>query len=399
MKKIFLFGIIAAAALAGCSKDETVKALPQENAIEFGTYLGRDAMTKGVELINDNLLNFGVFASYTGQDDWAEKDGFNFMFDQYVSRTSTTAAWAYSPKKYWPTTQNDQITFFAYAPHQKDESTGIAVKSVKTKTGAPVITYSIDADKLTAQADFTADVLMNQVKEGDGKTIDSEDRTVSFNLLHELTRINFTANLDRAAFGEDAADKTKVNIKSINFVQGGEFYTSADYTFATENDGITQDSKPVYKRGTWSNVTNTVDLNIAGLLNTATPGADALGGYVTPGILLADTTPVTLFKTSGQTANYLFLIPTDEDGLAADGNVKIEVAYDIVTVDSALNAGYSCTPATKVINFPEGTLKQGVAYNFHLTFGLNEIKLSASVVDWDTDNVKQNVDWPKVDAE
>lgn len=390
MKKIILFGFIAAAALAGCSKDETVKALPQENAIEFGTYLGRDAMTKGVELTNDNLLNFGVFASYTGQDNWASSTGiYNFMYDQYVSRESKSDDWTYNPKKYWPTTKGDKISFFAYAPHQDDATTtGIDVKTAQNEAGAPVITYSIDAANLTTQADFTADVLMNQVRAGDNTTIDSEPRTVSFELLHELTRLNFTACLDREAFGADAANKTKVNIKSIDFVKDGEFYTSADYTFATENG----------KRGTWSNQT-TADLNIAGLLNTATPDADDLGGYVVPGILLAGTTPVTLFKKTGETANYLFLIPTDESGLETAGNVQIEVAYDIVTVDAALNAGHSCTPATKIIDFPAGTLKQGVAYSFNLKFGLNEIILSASVVDWDTDDFEQNVDWPKVDAE
>ena len=124
MKKIILFGFIAAAALAGCSKDETVKALPQENAIEFGTYLGRDAMTKGVELTNDNLLNFGVFASYTGQDNWASSTGiYNFMYDQYVSRESKSDDWTYNPKKYWPTTKGDKISFFAYVPHQDDATT------------------------------------------------------------------------------------------------------------------------------------------------------------------------------------------------------------------------------------------------------------------------------------
>lgn len=391
MKKIILFGFIAAAALAGCSKDETVKTLPQENAIEFGTYLGRDAMTKGVELTDANLLNFGVFASYTGQNVWTPGTGYyNFMYDQYVSRVSNSADWTYNPKKYWPTTKGDKISFFAYAPHQNDATNGIVVKKAKDDAGAPVITYSIDAANLTTQADFTADVLMNQVKAGDETSIDSEDRTVSFELLHELTRLNFTACLDREAFGNDAdaANKTKVNIKSINFVEGGEFYTSADYTFATEND----------KRGTWSNQTS-ADLNIAGLLNTATPAQGDLGGYVVPGILLADTEPVTLFKETGETANYLFLIPTDESGLETAGNVQIEVAYDIVTVDAALNAGHSCTPATKIIDFPAGTLKQGVAYNFHLTFGLNEIKLSASVVGWDTAEFEENVDWPKVDAE
>ena len=95
---------------------------------------------------------------------------------------------------------------------------------------------------------------------------------------------------------------------------------------------------------------------------------------------------------------YLFLIPHGDAGLASEGAVKMEVAYDIVTVDGALAAGYSVTPATKIINLPASLLKQGTAYMLNLTFGLNEIKLDATVSAWDTAENDQNVDWPKQDA-
>ena len=64
MKKFFLFGIIAFAALSvtSCTKDEVIEIMPQE-AIEFGTYLGHDVQSRGVVLDNTNFRQFGVFAS------------------------------------------------------------------------------------------------------------------------------------------------------------------------------------------------------------------------------------------------------------------------------------------------------------------------------------------------
>lgn len=399
MKKSIFLGIIALAAMSmtSCSNDEVTLAYPQDDAIEFGTYLGRDVLTRGVVLDNTNLANFGVFASYTGETDWASTDGYNFMYNQIVEKSGSD--WVYSPKKYWPTNKGDKISFFAYAPYATGATApnnGITVVSVNTATDAPVINYNIAADNLENQADFVADVLMNQVKEGTGSSIDSGDRLVSFQLLHELTRLGFTAKLDRDAYAVgNEANQTVVNIKSITFLPADEFCTSANYTFATENDD--DSTTPVtLKRGTWNDFTGAGELNIAKLLNVATFN---LAGYTTPGILVPDTNPVTLFKKNATPAQeYLFLIPRGEAGISADGKVKIAVAYDIVTVDPSLAAGHSGTPATKIIEFPAGSLKQGVAYMFNLTFGLNEIKLEATVVDWAEENINGNVDWPKVDA-
>lgn len=395
MKKSIFLGIIALAAVSmtSCSNDEVTLAYPQDDAIEFGTYLGRDALTRGVVLDNNNLANFGVFASYTGESDWASTDGYNFMYNQFVEKSGTY--WAYSPKKYWPTNKGDKISFFAYAPYATGATApnnGITVVSANTAKDAPVINYNITADNLENQADFVADVLMNQVRNGDDHTLDSDDRLVSFQLLHELTRLGFTAKLDRDAYAVgDGVNQTVVNIKSITFLPADEFCTSADYTFATEND-----TPGTLKRGTWSNFTGAGALDIAKLLNIATFD---LAGYTTPGILVPDTNPVTLFKENATPVQeYLFLIPRGEAGISADGKVKIAVAYDIVTVDPSLAARHSVTPATKIIEFPAGSLKQGVAYMFNLTFGLNEIKLDAKVVDWDNATIDGGVDWPKVDA-
>lgn len=384
MKKFFLFGIIAFTALSvtSCTKDEVIEIMPQE-AIEFGTYLGHDVQSRGVVLDNSNFNQFGVFASYT-DGDWNANSPINFMFNQVVNKSGNN--WTYSPLKYWPADQSYKVSFFAYAPYAASDN-GISLVTDKTGAGAPQILYTINDRELGKMADFVADVEINHSKQsGDEGDIDQVDETVTFSLQHELTRVNIQAKLDRDAFGlNDVANKTKVNIKSVEFTgPEGLFVAEGIYTFATQND----------KRGTWQ-TTSTPDvdnINLASILNAQVDAE--LDPYAIPGVSVGTTNAVSLFETD----EYLFLIPiAGESGLAKAGDVKMKIAYDIVTVDSAVNDGYTATPAVKEISLPVGALKQGYAYLYTLTFGLNEIVLSAEVSDWDTDEFEEDVDWDDVD--
>lgn len=381
MKKNFFLGFIALTALTvtSCSNDEVMEAVPQKQAIEFGTYLGRDAQGRGVVLNNDNLENFGVFASYTGQTPWATTNGFNFMYNQMVEKT-TSDVWTYNPIKYWPTTKEDKISFWAYAPYESKKS--ISVVSKNSDTSYPQIKYTLTDSNLADAEDFTADVLMDEEREGNGTSIDSNDRTVAFKLMHELSRISFQAKLDRKAYNDAAAaNKTFVNIKNIKF-SGAQFASEATYSFATSDN----------TRGTWSPEAVEAILDITELLETTT---DNKGGYKTEGTRVYDESLVTLFGND----KYLFHIPTNSTtGTATEGDVTITISYDIVTVDGALKDGHSVTPAVKKFALPEGSLKQGSAYNYILTFGLNEIKLSASVADWVENTVYDDVDWTITDV-
>lgn len=384
MKKFFLFGIIAFAALSvtSCTKDEVIEIMPQE-AIEFGTYLGHDVQSRGVVLDNSNFNQFGVFASYT-DGVWTPNSPINFMFNQVVNKSGNN--WTYSPLKYWPADQSYKVSFFAYAPYAASDN-GISLVTDKTGAGAPQILYTINDRELGKMADFVADVEINHSKQsGDEGDIDQVDETVTFSLQHELTRVNIQAKLDRDAFGaNDVANKTKVNIKSVEFTgPEGLFVAEGIYTFATEND----------KRGTWQ-TTSTLDvdnINLASILNAQVDAE--LDPYAIPGVSVGTTNAVSLFETD----EYLFLIPVaGETGLAKAGDVKMKIAYDIVTVDSAVNDGYTATPAVKEISLPAGALKQGCAYLYTLTFGLNEIVLSAEVSDWSRDEFDEDVDWDDVD--
>lgn len=378
MKKTLFPGLIALAALTmtSCSNDENMLSIPQDNAIEFGTYIGRDAQTKGVVLNNGNLLNFGVFASYTNETDWSNIMP-NFMFNQEVSRTEISSPWTYSPKKYWPTNQGDKISFWAYAPYAT-AGNGITVTSVAGATGTPILTYTLQEANLASQADLTTNVKMNVTK---GATVDDPDgsaREVEFTLKHELTRVAISAKLDK-----NIDSNTKVNIKSVTF-GGNNFTTKANYTFASTTDAS----------GSWNLDQNSEkgSLSLAEILKTA--AASGFGTYVTEGVLLSNTTPVPLFGEN----NYLFLIPF-ADGFDA-GEITMTIEYDIVTYDKALVNEHSVTSATKVVTLPtnQDLFSQGYAYQFNLTFYMNEIKLSAKVDDtWGTGNFNTDVDWNDTD--
>lgn len=420
MKKSIYLGIIALAtlSLASCSKDEVVESVPQQPAIEFGTYLGRDITTRGT-VWNDTAMKeasagFGVFAFYTGQKAWASYNTTptapNFMYNQNVEWVGS--AWTYSPKKYWPATQAgadaDKITFFAYAP-MASTSNGLAV-SAKGATGTPTVTYTIDNTNLDKMADFVADALIDETKKAtDSDALNNVNEPVVFTLNHELTRVNITAQLDKTTWNDSAAaDKTKVNIKSIKFYGPG-FATSGTYTFASIND-VTSSGTTTVNRGSWSYTpegdtkTEFLDLNNANFVNWTVDDDLANVDYTEKGVFVTSTTATALFKTYNDSNNnqYLFLIPPyGSNGVneSAGKGVYMDIKYDIVTVDTELDGKYSCTPATKRIVLPNGTLKQGVAYTFNLIFGMNEITLSATVDGWNdpATGLDEDVDYDDTD--
>ena len=170
MKKILLLAASAVVALASCTQSDEIFNGPDleaqakaDNAITFSTYLGQGAQTRSGYVGNisttelkENGTNktngFGVFAYYTGDNDYENfraKTGEkypNFMYNQNVSWTTSNDRsgyigaesnnmWAYTPLKYWPndiasTAVDDQtdpatgsatyggkLSFFAYAPY------------------------------------------------------------------------------------------------------------------------------------------------------------------------------------------------------------------------------------------------------------------------------------------
>ena len=370
MKKVLVFGLIAGAGflMGSCSKDAANSEFSQ-NAIEFGTYLGRDAQTKGAITSSTSIQNsgFGVTAFYTGQTAWTAygvATAPNFMYNQEVKYSD--GAWSYSPVKYWPTMKGDKISFFAYAPYNAD---GIKLADKNATAANTSLTFTVQ-DNAANMVDFVAaQVIDAQQKDAAAGGQDA----VKFNLKHELSRLAFQVKTS-----DDMAAESHVVLKEVDLAAGDFFYKSAKYTFGNTSAAT----------GVWSDAQKmTADYNVAGVL--AGFQAQTIGGktYTAAVRDLKSETAEALFNTDG----YLFLIPV-EGGLA-ENQAAVTFKYDIVTKDDNLNAGYSCTEATKTVYLPEGLLKQGKAYNVTFTFNVDQIEVAASVADWATDETS-NVDVP-----
>lgn len=367
MRKNLYLGLIACAALTmtGCSNDEiSYDSSKQEaQAIQFDTYLGKNVQGRGTVSTSTTIQsdNIGITAFYTGQAEWStyKTDKVpNFMFDQKV--TYSDPDWTYDPVKYWPTTQGDKISFFAYAPYSDN---GNVTTSTKSATGTPTVTVSYPAN-LTDMVDFVAASVIDQIKTA----------TVSFDLKHEMTRVDIKAKVNFDVYNNAGShDKTKVVIKRITLNAvgtDGNFYNGGTYTFSDVSSQV----------GTWTGTQTDPALDLATILAT-TP--QSLGGYTDEGVALEGTTATPLFNTN----QYLFLVPaTGNNGSGlTEGKATATIEYDIVTIDANLNAGHSVTSATKTINLPSGTLKQGTAYTFTFTINVATVDVTATISDdWAT---------------
>ncbi|CDA77837.1 conserved domain protein [Bacteroides sp. CAG:530] len=379
MKKNYIMGVIACAALTmtSCSNDEIGgNNTKQGDPIEFGVYLGRDAQgSRGTIITNDNLNNFGVTA-YLGMYNEQE-----FMYNQEVIKSD--GSWTYSPVKYWPTMESTEygehyISFYAYAPHTTAANNLITLSTSKAHdavTATISLPTGTNAD-LTNMVDFVATANHHKFKTNGNEVSDK----VTFNLKHEMTRIDLKAKVSENVYGSTAANKTKVVIRSLKLKSGGEFYTKATYTFP----GVTKE------RGMWEEKEKrtpaTADLDLQSILKWSgdwTISNTKVIDNNTPsnkGIALESSSPVNLFNTD----QYLFLIPApNETGLTAK-SISATITYDIITEDSNLKDGYSKTSATKTVYLPAGIMQQGKAYNLTFTIAVDQVKLDATVADWDT---------------
>lgn len=175
MKRYFYFAA-AAALMAACSQSDDLALSPQtvqqaveQTPVEFGVYVGKNTTRAGeagdVDTKNLGAVltqrhgaknGFGIFAYYTDDEQFSQLALPNFMYNEHVTSNYTwvgsaftatpSAAWSYSPVKYWPnefgteavSNATDYLSFFAYAPYvEVDEITGLPL-AVTAKTADEV---------------------------------------------------------------------------------------------------------------------------------------------------------------------------------------------------------------------------------------------------------------------
>lgn len=345
MKTKLFTGVIALAVLVfvGCTKDEVKSSV--DNAIEFGTYLGRDAQTKGSVFDTDDMKTqgFGVFAYYTNDQKYSAAATPNFMNNQQV--TYVGSAWTYAPVKYWPNEATDYVSFFAYAPYRE----GFSVPT----SGDPVVSFAVGTD-VTNHIDLVA---------AENSHIDCQKQAVNdvikFTFKHALSRVGFKveAVIDEVNDQENGAtpdtdkqdnaiaDKTTISVQEVELI--GDFYTTGKLNL----NGAVWTPDEAGKTGSYTLKAE----DFTTIANAVT---------IDPEVLNKDT-------------EYMMLIPTKTIA------VQVRVKYTVTTVDDKLSGGASVVENNITSDEFPFTFDQGKAYTFVLHLGLTSVKLDAEVATWD----------------
>ena len=362
MKKKLFLGLLAAAAVTftACQKDEVINEVPQDQPIEFGTYVGRDAQTKAtitdLNMLKQSSAGFGVFAYYTGDTDYdllTPQIAPNFMYQEQVKWNNSTDIWEYDPIKYWPN-DGKKISFFAYAPftvtNPIPEYNVIGI-STNDAVGNPTVTFKV-ASSVDKQVDLLYGKALDQTLGANG-TSGTITEGVKFTFNHALSKIGFKAKTTNVN-----ENQNKVTINSVTLT--GKFTTQATISLY---DGSITDR------------TETEDTEYT--LNF-TSGNTATGNVAQP-----------LNATEGN----IMIIPTerfkeaDPEHPNNTDNITITVNYTIEISDSNINGGHSVpVPKEETGIIDHIVFEKGKAYTIVMTISpTNPITfaLEQAITGWD----------------
>lgn len=335
MKKNLLGWLAMATMLVGtgCSTDEVVNDYSPENAIQFGTYTGRDAQGRAsvTDVTALQTSGFGVYAYLNANNSYATA---NFMKNIKVS----TANWTYGPTKYWPNDTENELSFLAYGPYTNGTSNSNITLTEDTNADNS-ITFTV-ADAVKNQTDLVVAAPLKDLSQGNGT-----DGKVKFTFAHMLSRIAFSAKKTNA----ESATVTinKIELKG-NFHKTGTVDMSADVPAITGT-------------GTASEVTYTF-----------TKGTDFTNAE-------AELESSAVDLTNGST-NYLMVIPS-----GSSQTYTITVNYTVSYSDG------SASVTSEISSNQELEFGAGIAYKFNINVSLNEIIFEEPTVTSWTDGVSPNI--------
>ena len=352
MKKTLVFAALASVALVGCTKNVEV-ANNDLNEITFDTPVLAPA-TKADEITGTTFpknVDFAVFAWYNA----SELTGTNvaagslYMNDVTVSYDSTkddtttgTGAWKPASVYFWP--KNGFLAFDAYSPSSVsatcDATKGIAFSDFVASTS-----YANQIDLLYSTR------VINKQSSVENTNNDYDGVNIPFNHALSVIRVYVKA----ATPTEASLIKVK-SIKVKNIKNKGDFASAA-----------------------WTPKGAAVDV-VLGEATTATAS-----------------TPIT--TAEAQYGNNRIVLPQDFDGSTAE----IEIKYYILGQNGeealeqvahfALSGQTAVKPGSDPVDSHDHEWKMGKRYNYHITFGLNEIYFAPSITDW----VDYDVTVPTID--
>lgn len=449
MKKVF--SLIATAILAvgftACSQSDVLEdnglnasATSVDNAVQFGTYVSGVQGTRagaGGDITAAQVLaqkgGFGVFAYYTGSDDYANTATTgsqlpNFMYNQQVTGTDVaTPVWSYTPVKYWPNqyangnvdnkqgnneganataaSNNGKVSFFAYAPYVSADDIssgpgyGITALSANNSTYDPSVTYKLAADGSGEFVDLLWGVKTKtpSVAYNVNLTKPDTDDKVNFLFRHALTKVGGSTGLkivydiDDNGEGETGAGSDDANT----------LVTVSDITIKNAAANIIKTGTFDLATGDWTAVADGTAtegdlINIHFTTLGSDPGETALNSAIAePTSAPTHSTvwsPVGVTTTAknvyGADADPFFLIPGD-----VDQKLNVTITYLVRTFDANLATAASGGEGTwtkvsqtisNVVTLPSSILKPNKKITLVLHLGLTSVKFAAAVDDWDT---------------
>ena len=337
MKKTLVFAALASVALVGCTKNVEV-ANNDLNEITFETPVLAPA-TKADEIKGTTFpetVDFAVFAWYnatelSGTDVAA---GSLYMNDVRVSYDSTkddttTGAGAWKPASvyFWP--KNGYLAFDAYSPSSVtatcDATTGIAFSDFVASTS-----YDNQIDLL-----YSTRVINKQSSLED--TNDTYDGVnIPFNHALSVVRVFVKAST--------ATDAKLIKVKSVKFKN-------------IKNQGD-------FSQAAWT--PEGADVNL--VIGEA-----------------ADTTSSTAISTAEeQYGNNHIVLPQVFTGDSAVLEIKYYILSqgDVKPLEQVATLNLASQSAVGAENHT-GSWLMGKRYNYHITFGLNEIYFAPSITDWE----------------
>ena len=337
MKKTLVFAALASVALVGCTKNVEV-ANNDLNEITFDTPVLAPA-TKADEIKGTTFpdtVDFAVFAWYSA----TELTGTNvaagslYMNDVRVSYDSTkddttTGAGAWKPASvyFWP--KNGYLAFDAYSPSSVtatcDATTGIAFSDFVASTS-----YDDQIDLL-----YSTRVINKQSSvEETNDTYDGVN--IPFNHALSVVRVFVKAST--------ATDAKLIKVKSVKFKN-------------IKNQGD-------FSQAAWT--PEGADVNL--VIGEA-----------------ADTTSSTAISTAEeQYGNNHIVLPQVFTGDSAVLEIRYYILSqgDVKPLEQVATLNLASQSAVGAENHT-GSWLMGKRYNYHITFGLNEIYFAPSITDWE----------------
>lgn len=347
MKNRFFLTVlpVAAATLAGCSKNEvaTVESAPQE--ITFQTVETKSASSFATD------KKFYSYAFFLEKGfNWAEH---NSSAEAYISSSlieyvAEKTAWKNTATTYyWP--KEGTLTFFAWTDYTASPAVAGCTIACNKNDGIKTTGYSVTSNKnkYLMVADIAADQKENTTQH------DGWVKGVPTVFKHVLSNLEFTVKTDETTSG-NVYPNGMFKLKSIKLKNVS---TKGDYT---------QGSSPTASTAPWSNQGTIADLSTySGSEVTVTQTAQTL-------------TPTT--------DDYFIVLPqtfASVTTITADTPV-IEVVYTITT-------NYTGTAVTETVTATQSLGKiytahweNGKQYTLNIILGLKEILWDPDVTDWVT---------------